>query len=129
MQPEKLWNRTFIVLMGVNLSSALSFYLVMVKITEFAVDTYGVPQGVGGLLVSAYVIAALLTRLFFGKRIDIWGVKRALVIGSVVNTVGMALYLVPMAFALFILYKRAKFYCTLLAGLQVNTGIIKILWI
>ena len=99
MQPEKLWNRTFIVLMGVNLSSALSFYLVMVKITEFAVDTYGVPQGVGGLLVSAYVIAALLTRLFFGKRIDIWGVKRALVIGSVVNTVGMALYLVPMAFA------------------------------
>ena len=55
MQPEKLWNRTFIVLMGVNLSSALSFYLVMVKITEFAVDTYGVSQGVGGLLVSVYV--------------------------------------------------------------------------
>ena len=99
MQPEKLWTRTFIVLMGVNLCSALSFYLIMVKITEFAVDTYGVSQSVGGAMVSVYVIAALATRLFFGKRIDSWGVKRSLVIGTAVNAVCMGLYLVPMSFA------------------------------
>ena len=98
MEHEKLWTRTFIVLMGVNFCSALSFYLTMVKITEFAMDTYGVPHSVGGLMITAYVIAALLTRLFFGGRIDSWGVKRSLAIGTAINAISMVLYLVPMSF-------------------------------
>ncbi len=57
MTQDKLWTRTFIVLMGVNFCSALSFYLIMVKIAEFAVDTYGLPQSVAGTTITAYVIA------------------------------------------------------------------------
>lgn len=98
MEQRKLWSRTFIVLMGVNFCSALSFYLIMVKITEYVIDTYGVSYGVAGTAITAYVIAALLTRLFFGGEIDRWGVKRALVIGSAVNAAAMLLYLVPMPF-------------------------------
>lgn len=97
-QGERLWTRTFVVLMGVNFCSALSFYLIMVKITEFAMDTYGTPPSIAGLLISVFVIAALLTRLFFGGRIDSWGVKRSLFIGATVNAVSMLLYLVPMGF-------------------------------
>lgn len=95
---ERLWTRTFIVLMGVNFCSALSFYLIMVKLTEFAMDTYGVPHSLAGSLLSAFVIAALFTRLFFGGHIDKWGVKRALFIGSAVNAVCMVLYLFPLGF-------------------------------
>ncbi len=98
MEQGKLWTRTFIVLMIVNFCSALSFYLIMVKITEFAVDTYGLPQSIAATTVTAYVIGALLTRLFFGGQIDRWGVKRSLVIGSSVNAVAMLLYLVPLPF-------------------------------
>ena len=98
MEHEKLWTRTFIVLMGVNFCSALSFYLTMVKITEFAMDTYGVTHSIGGLMITAYVISALLTRLFFGGRIDSWGVKRSLAIGTSINAISMLLYLVPMSF-------------------------------
>lgn len=85
--------------MGVNFCSALSFYLVAVKITGFATDTYGVPQSLAALTISAYVIAALLTRLFFGGRIDSWGVARTLAIGSAINAAAMLLYLVPLSFA------------------------------
>lgn len=98
MGKSKLWSRALIVLMGVNFCSALSFYLIMVKITEFAVDTYGVATVVAGMTITAYVLAALVTRLVFGGRIDAWGVKRSLVIGSAVNAVAMLLYLVPMGF-------------------------------
>ena len=97
-EEKKLWTRTFIVLMGVNFCSALSFYLVMVKITEFAMATYGVVHSIAGTLMTAYVISALFTRLFFGGKIDSWGVKRALVVGTVVNAVCMALYLAPLPF-------------------------------
>ena len=104
---QKLWSRTFIVLMGVNFCSALSFYLVMVKITEYVMDTYGVSHSVAGLAITVYVIAALLTRLLFGGRIDVWGVKRALVVGSAVNAAAMLLYLVPMPFVPFMLVRVA----------------------
>lgn len=107
MDAQKLWTRTFVLLMGVNFCSALSFYLVMVKITEFAIDTYGVTYSVGGLAVTVYVISALLTRMFFGGKIDEWGVKRALAIGTTVNAVAMALYLVPMGFEALMLVRVA----------------------
>lgn len=94
----RLWSRALVVLMGVNFCSALSFYLTMVKITEFAIDRYGVAPSVAGLTITGYVISALFTRLFFGGRIDSWGVKRALVVGATVNAVAMLLYLVPMGF-------------------------------
>ena len=93
-----LWTRTFIALMGCNLCSALSFYLITVKITEFAVDEYAVAQSMAALTVSIYVLAALLTRFFFGGQIDRWGVKRSLVIGTVVNAAATACYLVPAGF-------------------------------
>lgn len=98
MSQPKLWTRSFIILMGVNFCSALSFYLIMVKITEYATDQYQVAQSIAALTVSVYVVAALLTRLFFGGQIDRWGVKRSLAIGSAVNAAAMALYLVPMGF-------------------------------
>ena len=98
MEQQRLWTRSFIVLMGVNLCSALSFYLITVKITEFAVDAYAVPQSLGAMTVTVYVISALLTRLFFGKRIDTWGVKRALTIGAIINAIAMVLYLFPAGF-------------------------------
>ena len=98
MSRQSLWSRAFVSLMMVNFCSALSFYLLMVKITEYAIVTYGVAYSVAGTMVSVYVIAALFTRMFFGGRIDRWGVKRALFIGSAVNAAAMLLYLVPMGF-------------------------------
>ena len=51
LSQEKLWTRTFIVLMGVNFCSALSFYLIMVKITQFAIDTYGIDTSVASACI------------------------------------------------------------------------------
>lgn len=98
MTQEKLWTRSLIVLMGVNFSSALAFYLIMVKITEYAMDAYGLSHSMAASTITAYVISALFTRVIFGRKIDVWGVKRSLVIGSAVNVVALALYLVPMGF-------------------------------
>lgn len=107
MTQEKLWTPAFIALMAVNFCGALAFYLIAVKITEFAVDTYAVAQSLAALTMTSFVIAALFTRLFFGGRIDSWGVKKALVIGSAVNAVAMVLYLVPMGFAPLMLVRVA----------------------
>ena len=98
MDQPKLWSRSLIVLMGINFCSALSFYLIMVKLVQFAMDTYSVTASVAGLTITAYVISALFSRMAFGGKIDSWGVKRAILIGVAVNAVAMVLYLVPMGF-------------------------------
>ena len=98
MGQPKLWSRSLIVLMVLNFCSAMSFWLLNVKITQYSIDTYGVAESAAGLGITVYVISALLARIFFGHRIDVWGVKRSVVIGSAINACGMLLYLVPMGF-------------------------------
>ena len=72
MAQSRLWTRTFIVLMVINFCSALSFYLIMVKIVEYAMETYDATYSAAGLMITVYVIAALITRLLFGRKIDQW---------------------------------------------------------
>lgn len=93
---EKLWTKSFIVLTCVNFISALTFYLLMVKMTEYAYVTYHVSQSVAGGVLSSYIIGALLTRLFLGGRIDEWGARRSLFIGFAVNLVIAFVYIIPM---------------------------------
>ena len=107
LEQPKLWSRNLVVLMGLNFASALSFWLIMVKITQFATDTYGVSTGVAGLTITVYVISALFTRMFFGVKIDVWGVKRSILIGSIINAVAMVLYLIPMGFVPLMLVRVA----------------------
>ena len=84
--------------MILNFCSAMSFWLLTVKFVQFSIDTYNVAESVAGFSISFYVISALFSRMLFGSRIDAWGVKRSIVIGAAINSVGTLLYLVPMGF-------------------------------
>lgn len=102
----KIWTPSFTVLTAVNFVSALVFYLFIVSIVEYTMLAYQVSYGAAGLMVSAYVIASLCTRLFLGRKIDQWGLKRSIVFGTVVNMVAALLYFVEGGFA-FLLFVRA----------------------
>lgn len=98
MEKQKLWTRTFIVLMVINFCSSLSYYLLATKITEYSAFQYDLALSIAGTVMTAYVISALFCRLIFGKKIDEWGIKCSIVIGYVVNAIASVLYLVPMPF-------------------------------
>ena len=102
----RIWTPTFTVLTCVNFVSALVFYLFIVKIVEYTMITYNASHSTAGLMVSAYVLSALCTRLFLGGRIDHWGLKRSIIIGTLVNTVAAVGYFVEGGFA-FLLVVRA----------------------
>ena len=95
----KIWTPSFTILTAVNFVSALVFYLFIVKIVEYTMLTYGSSYSAAGLMVTAYVIASLLTRLLLGGQIDKWGLKRSIIIGTVVNMVAALLYFVEGGFA------------------------------
>lgn len=102
----KIWTPSFTVLTAVNFVSALVFYLFIVSIVEYTMITYQASYSAAGLMVSAYVIASLCTRLFLGGKIDQWGLKRSIVFGTAVNMAAALLYFVEGGFA-FLLFVRA----------------------
>lgn len=92
----KIWTARFIILAMVNFCSALTFYLLMVKITEYALVTYNVSYSMAALSVSLYVIGGLCARLFLGGQIDHWGAKRSMTLGMLLMAACSVLYLIKM---------------------------------
>lgn len=102
----KIWTPTFLILTAVNFVSALVFYLFIVKIVEYTMLTYGSSHSAAGLMVTAYVISSLLTRLLLGGKIDDWGLKRSIIIGTAVNMAAALLYFIEGGFV-FLMAVRA----------------------
>ena len=94
----KIWTPSFTILTAVNFISALVFYLFIVKIVEYTMVTYGSSYSAAGLMVSAYVVGSLVTRLLLGGQIDKWGLKRSIIIGTVINMVAALLYFIEGGF-------------------------------
>jgi MFS family permease len=81
MDRPRLWTKDFIIITAVNLFFSLNFYLLMVFIPVYAMDSFQASTGEAGLAASVFVLGGILPRLFFGRWIEVIGRKRTLCIG------------------------------------------------
>lgn len=102
MTQGKLWTRPFVTLALVNFFSVLTFFLLTVKTTEYAIFEYGVAYDVAGSAMSFYILSALATRLVMGRKSDGWGLRRTLFAGCALNALASFLYLAPIGFVPFL---------------------------
>ena len=114
---EKLWMPNFVAVTAVNFVTALTYYLVTVKIVEYAYVEYQVAYSVAGFTVTAYVLAAVLTRLVFGGKMDSFGLRRSALLGEGLIAVASVLYLVPMSFVPLLLVRAVHGI-----GFAISTG-------
>lgn len=105
-EKARIWTPSFIMLTAINFVSALIFYLFLVTMVEYTMLTYKASYSAAGLMVTAYVISSLLTRIFLGGKIDVWGLKRSIIIGTAVNLVAALLYFIEGGFV-FLFLTRA----------------------
>lgn len=103
MNKARLWTKDFLIVGFVNFFIAINFYLLMVVISSFAMESFQSPPGEAGLASGIFVIGALIARLFSGKWMERIGRKKMLhggLISSLVMTLmyfginGVALLLV-----------------------------------
>ncbi|QGM29972.1 MFS transporter [Bacillus sp. N3536] len=78
---EKLWTKDFVSITLINFFLMLTFYLLMVTISVFAVNEFQSNASAAGFASSIFVIGALVGRLFGGRYIDKLGQKKLLLIG------------------------------------------------
>lgn len=75
-----LWTRDYVLAIAVNLGIAVVFYLFTTAMALYAIEQFQVSETGGGLAAGAFVLGAVLARLFGGKYLDLMGRKRVLVV-------------------------------------------------
>lgn len=100
--PQRLWTRNFILTLLTNLFLALVFYLLVTAMALYAVNEFQASDVMSGLAVSAFVLGALVARLFAGQAMELIGRQRMLILGLLLFLAASALYLTASSLSLLI---------------------------
>ncbi|HWK23345.1 MAG TPA: MFS transporter [Ureibacillus sp.] len=78
MTQPKLWTKDFIIDAIVNFFIYITYYLLILVMTSYAIEYFGATVSEAGLASGIFIVGALIGRLFAGKSIDRIGRKKVL---------------------------------------------------
>lgn len=79
---EKLWSRSFVLLIFLNFAMFMGFQILMPVLPVYA-RALGGNEATAGLVVGIFTISAVVVRPFIGKGLDILGRKKIFLIGFI----------------------------------------------
>ncbi len=94
-EKSKLWTRDFIVGTLINFFLLMSYYIIAVIVTVYAMNKAGASLLEASIAVSIFIIAALFARIFCGAWIDCIGRKKSLITGLILCFVMVLFYFRP----------------------------------
>jgi len=103
MERQKLWTRNFILISSVNFLLTLVFFLLVVIIGLYAVDSFEATTSQAGLVTGIFIVGTLIGRLFIGGKIEKIGRKRTLIIGFILFNAVTLLYFVQSTITLLLI--------------------------
>ncbi|AJC86412.1 MFS transporter [Campylobacter sp. RM16704] len=74
-----LFNINFFCIFGINFVICLVFYMSTISSTDYVLDVLNLQTSTAGLIMGAFVIGALFSRLYFGSIIDDVNIKKVIV--------------------------------------------------
>ncbi|EAK0847748.1 MFS transporter [Campylobacter lari] len=74
-----LFNINFLCIFGINFAICLVFYMSTISSTDYVLGVLNLQTSTAGLIMGAFVIGALLSRLYFGSIIDDVNIKKVVV--------------------------------------------------
>ncbi len=92
MNQPQLWTKDFLIDTLTNFLVYLTYYLLMVIMSVFAMDNFHASLSEAGLASGIFIIGALFARLFAGKSIEQVGRKKMLYIGLIFFFITTLLY-------------------------------------
>ena len=93
MTEQRLWTRTFVIGIVVNLFMSTVFYLLMTTMAVYAVDRFSASDAGAGLASSGFIIGAVVGRVLAGKFLDLVGRRRMLVVTMAVFVIAGLAYI------------------------------------
>lgn len=85
MNKPQLWTKYFSIGTLTNFFLMMNYYLLIVIMTAYAMDTFDSSPSEAGLAASIFVIGALVARLFCGRWIERVGRRKMLITGTILS--------------------------------------------
>ncbi len=124
---EKLWTKDYIGILVTNFFLMLTFYLLMVTISVFAVNEFNSTESQAGLASSIFVIGALVGRIIGGKYLDRLGRKKLLLTGVIIMVISAIFYFGVDSFGMLIANRLLHGFAFGLAGTVLGTVVAQVI--
>ncbi|HEY9571236.1 MAG TPA: MFS transporter [Metalysinibacillus sp.] len=90
---EKIWTKRFTSLFVTNLTVFFVFYGLVTTLPLYALDVLNQTDKEAGLLLTAFLVSAIIVRPFSGKLLDVFGKHKLLLVGLTFYFICSVLYL------------------------------------
>lgn len=102
---KKIWTKRFISLFITNMSVFFVFYGLVTTLPLYAIDILHQTDKEAGLLLTTFLLSAIVVRPFSGKLLDVFGKKKLLVISIALYLFSTILYLYIKPLALLLILR------------------------
>jgi MFS family permease len=124
---ERLWTKSYTGILVTNFFLMLTFYLLMVTISVFAVNQFNASESQAGLASSIFVIGALVGRIIGGKYLDRIGRKKLLIVGLIIMVISAIFYFGVNSFGMLIANRLLHGFAFGLAGTVLGTVVAQVI--
>lgn len=91
---EKLWTKDFIMLSSASFFISMVFYLLMVTIAVYSVETFDASTGQAGIASGIFIVGLLFGRLYIGRKYNDFNTKTILVVSMIAIVASIFLYFI-----------------------------------
>lgn len=105
---QTLFTRSFLLAIGINLCFGMVFFMLVTGMAVYAASEFSVGQTAAGFAASAFVVGALVSRIFAGKYVDFLGRRRTVLVTLVFFVLASVAYLVVDGYAVLILVRMVQ---------------------
>jgi predicted MFS family arabinose efflux permease len=91
---EAVWTKDFIMLSSASFFLAMVFYLLMVTIAVYSVETFDASTGQAGIAAGIFIVGVLIGRLYIGRKYNDYNTKLILVMSGITIVASILLYFI-----------------------------------
>ncbi len=104
----KAFGPSFFLAIGINLCLGMVFFMLITGMAVYAATEFAIGDTAAGFAASAFVVGALLARVFAGKYVDVLGRRRTVLIGLVVYLLAAVAYLLVDSYEMLIVVRMVQ---------------------
>lgn len=105
LNKPKLWTRDFLAISLASFFFFIPFYTLMITLPIYTMEDLGGSEAQVGLIVTTFIISAVIIRPFSGKLLDRFGKKEMLLFSLVIFLIATVLYLGAHSFTLLLILR------------------------
>lgn len=127
MERDRLFTKSFFCILGANFLLFFAFYLLMPVLPFYLQECFHTSNGVVGIILSCYTVAALLVRPFAGYILDIFSRKPLYLFTYLLFTIIFGGYIVAASIAMVVFFRVIHGFAFGIVTVSGNTIVIDIM--